>query len=163
MDVAFPRNPTGAFTGTLLFACLLAPALLGIAPSPEAMQRERADALFARTNASRAEHGVKQLVRCPELDRAAERFAGELAAMNVFSHLGTGRSTLAARLAGAHVRFTAAGENLAIAFDAATAHEQLLASRTHRENLLDATYSRVGIGAIALDDKRTIYVEEFAD
>ena len=48
----------------------------------------------------------------------------------------------------AHIRFTLAGENLALAQTLPIAHEGLMNSQGHRENILRTGFGRVGIGIL---------------
>jgi len=52
------------------------------------------------------------------------------------------------RMRDAHVRFTLAGENLALAQTLPIAHEGLMNSPGHRENILRTGFGRVGIGIL---------------
>jgi uncharacterized protein YkwD len=124
---------------------------------------DAADVLFAQVNASRVAAGREPLARCPELESAARAFAADLAAKHYFSHTQPNGETLTQRLDAAKVSYRAAAENLALSFDPATAHKQLLASPEHRENLMDPAFHRAGIAAVPVDAQRTVYVEEFAD
>jgi uncharacterized protein YkwD len=122
-----------------------------------------ADALFANVNASRAAAGLPVLTRCPELDVTARTFAADLATKHYFSHTQPNGETLTQRLAAAKVDYRSAGENLALSSDAATANKALLASPAHRQNMMDPAFHRAGVAAMAVDDQRKVYVEEFAD
>jgi uncharacterized protein YkwD len=63
----------------------------------------------------------------------------------------------------AELSILATGENVAHAIDVTRAHRALWASPSHRENLLQPRFDRVGIG-IALDADGSIWVcEVFAD
>ncbi|MBV9988254.1 MAG: hypothetical protein JO301_11270, partial [Chitinophagaceae bacterium] len=48
----------------------------------------------------------------------------------------------------AHIRYMAAGENLALARTPPMAHTGLMNSPGHRANILNRLYGRVGIGII---------------
>jgi uncharacterized protein YkwD len=55
------------------------------------------------------------------------------------------------------------GENVASAADAARAHQALWESPSHRENMLQASFGRVGVGAVADERGKLWVVELFAD
>jgi uncharacterized protein YkwD len=60
------------------------------------------------------------------------------------------------------VRFTVAGENLALAPTVTLAHQGLMGSPGHRANILRPEFTRVGIGA-AVADGRRMFTQNFAN
>jgi uncharacterized protein YkwD len=52
------------------------------------------------------------------------------------------------RMREAHIRFYLAGENLALAQTLDIAHQGLMNSKGHRENILRTGFGRVGIGVL---------------
>jgi uncharacterized protein YkwD len=71
----------------------------------------------------------------------------------------TGQGTPLERAERAGIVASALGENVAHAMDARGAHRTLWASPSHRGNLLDPRFDRVGIGT-ALGDDGTLWVCE---
>jgi uncharacterized protein YkwD len=61
------------------------------------------------------------------------------------------------------VRFSAAGENLALAPTIQIAHDGLMNSPGHRANILNARYRRVGLGVADGGMHGKMFVQNFAD
>jgi uncharacterized protein YkwD len=105
--------------------------------------------LLTEVNNTRAYLGRSRVVMCPALDRGAESYATTLATHRQLSHTGPDGSTFAQRLTaagytGAGVR---AGENLGMGQrDAASVVAGWMASPGHRDNLLSASWTHMGIG-----------------
>ena len=128
--------------------------------------------IHADTNAARAQHGLPDMHRDPDLDALAQAHAEDMAARDYYSHdtpEGIGPSGRAA-LAGYDCRkdygayyTTGIGENIAwwsgysagsVASNAVT---NWMNSPGHRENILGTDYSRLGVGAAASRSGGTIY------
>jgi uncharacterized protein YkwD len=96
--------------------------------------------LLMLINASRAEVGVPKLIESKVLTVRAEARADVLCARNQWSHEGWRDSFKG-------LKYTYAGENLAKGFDGATStHKGLMASPTHKANILKKQYKEVGVG-----------------
>jgi uncharacterized protein YkwD len=111
--------------------------------------------LFELTNTQRLFRRVKPLVEVNELTLAARRHSEDMLRRRFFSHTNPDRKTTVDRVRAALKReVTASAENLwmrtgAIAsaqkiVDEAVA--QLMDSRLHRNNILNARYTHVGVG-----------------
>ena len=57
---------------------------------------------------------------------------------------------------------TPVGENLAQSYSIVEAHERLMRSAVHRNNILDPNWERVGIGIVKNEQGQYIIVEEFS-
>jgi uncharacterized protein YkwD len=98
-------------------------------------------------NHVRAAHGLRPL-RCDlHLERAARAHTHEMLQSNVFSH-----GAFGSRMLQFNVRASMAGENLAWATGQEGSAAQLvaawLASPDHRANLLEPSFTRVGVGEL---------------
>jgi uncharacterized protein YkwD len=104
-----------------------------------------AQELTDQINAFRRARGLDALVPHPAVMLAAERYAAELAARDVMSHVGADGSDLAQRLAA--VGFNGpAGENLGRQFATTeTLLDAWLASPGHEENLV-LPFDYIGVG-----------------
>ena len=124
-------------------ALLLMPAL---APA-SAIQNEQATLLRA-INSARAHYGLAPVRVGPRLERAARAHTQSMLATQVFAH-----GSFAARMQQFHVNAPLLAENLAWATGADATADAIvrawLASPPHRRNLLDATFTLVGIGDLA--------------
>jgi uncharacterized protein YkwD len=63
-----------------------------------------------------------------------------------FAHRGLDGTTPAERMRAADIDFVVSGENLALAPTVALAHDGLMKSPGHRRNILDADFSKLGVG-----------------
>jgi uncharacterized protein YkwD len=111
---------------------------------------EPALALLARMNGARTAEGIPVLGRDPLLDRVATAHARAMRAAKQLGH-DVGQGDPAARVAQAGGKFKIVGENVAKARSERAAHRAIHASPSHRGNLLDPRFSKVGI-AVELDE-----------
>ena len=129
-------------------------------------------ALLARVNADRAAHGLRALVFDPELVAPARARAVAQLPGEALSHAAPGGGPLAFQrlLMEGGVRFVVAGENLArprvapaadAAETAAVAQRALMASATHRQNILDPAFDRMAVGATRGPDGRMVFAQLF--
>jgi uncharacterized protein YkwD len=129
---------------------------------PLTPQADKSAALLAMVNQARETEQSPALVRDATLDAVAERHAQAMRKLKRIAH-DAGDGDPRSRVEGADIGILATGENVAHALDVARAHRALWASPSHRENLLQARFDRIGIG-IALDPDGSIWVcEVFAD
>ena len=136
-----------ARTFIVLLALPLA-ACAGVARSmPGVTEGPPAAAVVEQINAVRALHGLPPLSPAPRLAAAARAHAWEQAALGRISHYGEDGSTLEERVARAGYAMRAGGENVAAGWeDAATVAAGWWDSPPHRENLLRAQTSEIGVG-----------------
>lgn len=119
-------------------------------------------ALLSMVNQARATEQSPPLTREPALDAIAQAHAEAMRRLKRIAH-DAGDGDPRSRVEAAELDILAAGENVAHALDAARAHRALWASPSHRENLLEPRFDRIGIG-IAVDADGSIWVcEVFAD
>jgi hypothetical protein len=117
--------------------------------------------LLAAANQERAARGLPQLHRDPQLARAAERHAEQMAAHGSISHQFPGEPELTSRGASAGVAFSLILENVAEAPNAAAIHDMWMNSEHHRTNLLDPAIDAAGIAVVERDGE-FYAVEDFA-
>ena len=129
------------------------------APAPPTMARreEMARNVLVEANRARQAQGRAVLVADPRLDRAAMRYASELANLRRLSHESPviGYETLTKRIEAEGVKWQRAGENLASTRGTTTtvprqAIDMWLNSSGHRANLLNGEYTHSGVG-VAVD------------
>ncbi|GIW08239.1 MAG: hypothetical protein KatS3mg060_3044 [Dehalococcoidia bacterium] len=120
------------------------------------------DELLALLNTERQKNGLAPVSIDSRLRDVARAYAQTLYATGALSHTGPDGSTPAERLQRAGIRFVATGENLAFAPTARSAHDVLMASPSHRANLLSPIYKRAGIG-VATAAGGLVVVQEFAE
>jgi len=103
-------------------------------------------AMLQLVNSERAAAGLKLLAPDPELTEVARKHSADMFARGYFAHdTPEGRDPFD-RMREAGVRFTTAGENLALAPSVRVAHTGLMNSPGHRANILHKDFGRLGIG-----------------
>jgi hypothetical protein len=114
-------------------------------------------------NADRARAGLEPLKTDDGFVRAARIHATKMAAQEQLSHQFSGEPSLTDRIsATSPLHLERAGENVASAFNAGQAHEALMASPPHRDNLLSPKFNIAGIGVVRKGEK--LYVaQDFGD
>jgi uncharacterized protein YkwD len=116
--------------------------------------------LLELTNAERARMGQRPLAMDGGLTAAARAHAALMAEQASLSHQLPGEAPLQQRLAPSALPLDMMGENVALDMDIERAHEGLMHSPPHRENILRADYNVVGFGVARLGD-RLYVVEDF--
>lgn len=145
-------------------ALLLAVSLLlvGTAQAVAADQPDRdVAALLALINAERAQAGLAPVVLSRELSGAAVGHARDMIDNDFFAHNSPTTGTPAHRAMQAGVAFTKLGENLCGNQSVAAAHQMLMASPTHKANILDPKYDKVGLAVVHGSKYGLMIVEMF--
>jgi uncharacterized protein YkwD len=129
------------------FPALVAVLALALPAAASAGLTRSESSLLRQMNHVRAEHGLRPL-RCDlNLERAARAHTHEMLLTNVFSH-----GAFGSRMLQFNVRMSTAGENLAWGTgsqgSAAALVAAWLASPPHRANLLEPSFTRVGVGEL---------------
>jgi uncharacterized protein YkwD len=103
--------------------------------------------LLKMANTDRARLGLKPLKMDDGLARAARSHAAEMASKHQLSHQFSGEPALVDRIATTStLHLERAGENVALATTAEDAHEALMSSPPHRDNLLSPNFNVAGFG-----------------
>lgn len=114
-------------------------------------------------NRERRAAGLKPLAPDPELTEVARRHSADMFARGYFAHnTPEGRSPFD-RIRAAGVSFRTAGENLALAPTLPVAHNGLMNSPGHRENILRPEFGRVGIGIMDGGYRGLMVTQNFRD
>ncbi|WP_254052776.1 CAP domain-containing protein [Bacillus sp. V59.32b] len=118
--------------------------------------------LFDVTNATRVNHDLPILTWDNHVRGTARDHSTDMAENQYFNHTNPKGQSPFDRMKEDDVFFTVAGENLASGqFSSIFAHEGLMNSMGHRENILKKDFERLGVG-VAFDDKaRPYYTENF--
>jgi uncharacterized protein YkwD len=104
--------------------------------------------LLALVNRARARAELPPLQLDPNLTQAARDHAVVMAAHQQLSHQFSGEPDLARRIGTVALHLDEAAENVATADSPDRAHEGLMNSPPHRENLLHPAYNIVGFGVV---------------
>ena len=99
-------------------------------------------------NQERVANGLSPLAADPELTEVARKHSADMFAHGYFAHDTPEGLSPFDRMRAANVRFTTAGENLALAPTLPVAHTGLMNSPGHRANILRREFGRVGIGVM---------------
>ncbi len=98
-------------------------------------------------NQERITRDLRPLVMDPSLTVAARDHSQEMIALNYFSHESPVIGDLEARIKNSGIKnWAIVGENLAGAQDVKIAHDALMKSEKHKENILNSNYVYVGVG-----------------
>ncbi len=129
---------------------------------PLSAQADAATALLTMVNLARQSEHSPPLVRHATLDAVAEKHAQAMRQKRRIAH-DVGDGDPRSRVESTGLDILSTGENVAHALNVVRAHRALWASPSHRENLLEPRYDKIGIG-VAPDPDGSLWVcEVFAD
>lgn len=104
--------------------------------------------LIGLINEARAAAGRPPLVVDPQLMAAARAKSQDMMANNYFSHSSPTYGPFPGVLNHFGVRYRMAGENIARAQSVAQAHTMFMQSAGHKANILNPSYTHVGVGVV---------------
>lgn len=119
--------------------------------------------MFEMINTERKNAGVGQLVWEPKIVPVARAHGTDMWERQYFGHVSPDGKDVGDRLQKANIDYQLAGENLAMAPTLATAHTGLMNSQGHRENILEPSFKKVGIGVIDNGYYGKMFVQVFTD
>lgn len=118
--------------------------------------------LFDLTNAARVNHGLSVLSWEEPLRKTARDHSADMAKHNYFSHENLEGKTPFDRMDEDAISYRAAGENLATGQPSSIfAHEGLMNSLGHRENILKKEFNFLAVGVAFNTDDQPFYTENF--
>lgn len=130
----------------------------GSAPLKEGFEYQ----LFDLTNAARVNHHLPILRWDDQVKITARKHSADMAKQHYFSHTNLRGQSPFDRMKADHVFFTSAGENLAYGqFSSIFAHEGLMNSLGHRENILRPEYRFLGVGVAFNEEAQPYFTENF--
>ena len=103
--------------------------------------------ILDHVNRARAEAGLAPLERNDTLDSVARMHSDEMLRLGYFDHRAPDETNPVDRLRAVGFLVPRSGENIAFGPSARAAHDGLMASPSHRANILNPGFARVGIGA----------------
>jgi uncharacterized protein YkwD len=116
--------------------------------------------LFDLTNAARVKNGLQVLKWDDQVRGTARKHSLDMAENNYFSHTNLEGESPFDRMEEDQITFSVAGENLAFGqFSSIFAHEGLMNSMGHRENILKPDFELLGVG-VAFGPKFEPYFTE---
>lgn len=120
-------------------------------------------AMLALINHEREAQKVGKVNLDHELASVAREHARDMFEKGYFSHISLEGEDVGDRLREAQVDYLVAGENLAFAPSLEIAHDGLMQSPGHRENILASEFGRIGIGVIDGGSYGKMFVQVFGD
>jgi uncharacterized protein YkwD len=130
-------------------------------PSPQLVEGFEYQ-LFDLTNAARVAHGVNPLTWNEHVKYTAREHSLDMAVNNYFDHVNLSGQSPFDRMQEDRIVFAVAGENLAYGqFSSIFAHEGLMNSLGHRENILKSEFKYLGVGVAFNSESKPYYTENF--
>jgi uncharacterized protein YkwD len=124
---------------------------LGLSPAAAtAAAPKPAAAFIADINAARTAHGLKPVKVSSDLTAVAARWAATMARKHSLSHN--------PRLGSAIHNWRGLAENVGLGYSVSQVHGAFMHSAPHRANILDRTYTQVGVGVVVVGQQ--VYVVE---
>jgi uncharacterized protein YkwD/uncharacterized membrane protein required for colicin V production len=123
---------------------------------------EAEEEMLRLTNMERRKRHLPPLRMDERLRGAARRHGVYMFKRGFFGHVAPDEVTPAERMKAAGVEAELTGENIALAPTVYIAHDGLMKSHTHRDNILCRDFVRVGIAAIDSGVFGTMFVQDFA-
>ena len=118
--------------------------------------------LFDLTNAARVEHGLPFLTWDHTVRETARDHSSDMAVNNYFDHINLEGQSPFDRMEEDKISFRAAGENLAAGqISSIFAHEGLMNSLGHRENILHTDFESLGVGVAFDPESKPYFTENF--
>jgi len=119
--------------------------------------------MFKKVNEERRKRGITELEWDQNAVPVARTHARDMWERSYFGHVSPEGEDVGDRLDKKKVEYTFAGENLALAPTVQTAHNGLINSEGHRENILEPRFNKIGIGVIDNGFYGKMFVQVFTD
>ncbi len=119
--------------------------------------------MFGLVNEERVKLGISELKWDEKIKEVAENYAKDMWERKYFGHFSPEGKDVGDRLTQAKIKYSFAGENLALAPTVKTAHVGLMNSEGHRANILEPRFSKIGIGVIDNGVYGKMFVQVFTD
>lgn len=120
-------------------------------------------AMLDKINNERSSLAITKLTYSQDLSLVAQEYAQDMWERKYFSHYSPEGQDVGDRLKRYKIKYTFAGENLALAPSVEIAHKGLMGSEGHRKNMLDARFVKVGVGVVDNGIYGKIFVQVFTD
>lgn len=119
--------------------------------------------MFELVNQERVKVGVAPLLWDEKQAEVGRKHSEDMFKRGYFSHYSPQGKDVGDRLEAAGIKYSFAGENLALAPDVSRAHTGLMNSEGHRRNILDPAFKKLGIGAIDGGAYGKMFTQVFTD
>ena len=110
-------------------------------------------------NVERVKRGLSILTWDADIASVARKHSQDMQRRNYFAHDNPDGKTPFDRIESAGIDYRAAGENIALNYNAISAHESLMNSPGHRNNILEKDFKHLGVG-ISFDDPDYLYLTQ---
>lgn len=161
-----PRSLSVIVLALVMLKIMVTAGLFFIYPNEGMMSQLVSQDVLELINATRVEQGLAPLAIDSALSAAALAKAEDMMARGYFSHQSPNGRMPWDWIDRTSYQYVSAGENLAMNFTSASAaHQALLQSPTHRDNIIDPRYSDAGLAVVSGDfngQPATLLVELFA-
>lgn len=114
-------------------------------------------------NFERQSRNISPLTLDAGLSNLAEKHSRDMADRNFFSHLNPDGKNPSQRLTESGIVFQTTGENIAFAPNLETAHQNLMKSEEHRNNILNPVFEKIGIGDYTQNPNKIFFTEVFTN
>ena len=119
--------------------------------------------MFDLVNKERRSTGLQLVVWSEALIGVGRKHCLDMFSRGYFSHYSPEGKSPFNRMDDANVDYKAAGENLAYAPNVSVAHQGLMNSKGHRENILREEFATLGVGVIDGGIHGQMLCQEFTD
>lgn len=143
---------------------LLTGFLYAVYPTEAQFAELTASKIFELTNTSRVENGQPSIKLSALLTKAAQAKAQDMIRVGYFDHTGPDGKKFWQWIKETGYAYTTAGENLAMDFTTAeSAHRALMASASHRKNILKSNYTEMGVAVAqgSMNGRETTVLVEY--
>lgn len=150
--------PTQAPTAKPTAAPTAKPTTAPAANTEAAMEAE----VLRLVNEERAKYGLGALKRASDLDALARAHSQDMITRHFFDHTNPSGQSPFDRMRAAGISYRAAAENIAYGQrSAAAVMDAWMNSSGHRANILNGTYTEIGIGAVRNSGGTIYWTQEF--
>jgi uncharacterized YkwD family protein len=118
-------------------------------------------AMLNLVNKARIDAGLKALTFDTALVKTARVKASDMVQNNYFSHDSPTYGSPFDLMAKFGIKYTAAGENIAMNSSVDKAFQAWRNSKGHRENILNSNFNYIGIGIVTKSDGMKVFVQQF--
>ena len=152
--------PTKAPTPAPTAAPTAAPTKAPTAP-PAGNMSALEQQMISLVNEDRAANGLPALRFDAGLRAGALKHSQDMSASNYFSHTSPNYGSFSARIQASGVSYRTAGENIALYNNVEKAQAALMNSEGHRANILNSSFTRIGIGIVWNESKGAYYITQW--
>ncbi len=127
------------------------------------VDQQAEEEMLELVNKERTKKGLKAVQSDKEMSQVGRKHCLDMFERSYFSHYTPEGKSPFDRIRAAGIKYTYAGENLAYAPSVEIAHQGLMSSLGHRENILRKEFGRLGIGVIDGGLSGKTFCQEFRD